>query len=149
MYQDIEKLGGTPRKSRTIGFPDVPSELLPHFVRGVVDGDGTLSWNAKKPVLHIYSGSPHFLSDMASVIERTTGIPAPNLAANRTTTYIKWSTVRAKCLAAWLYIDHAGIALSRKASIAAQFIEWQPKRRPDPGTITDEMRLTFPEYLPS
>jgi hypothetical protein len=100
MYQDIEKVGGTPRKSRTIGFPDIPTELLPHFVRGVVDGDGTLAWNAGKPVLHICSGSPRFLFDMASTIQRATGIPAPNLIANRTTTYIKWSTVRAKCLAA-------------------------------------------------
>jgi hypothetical protein len=148
MYQDIEKLGGTPRKSRTIGFPDVPSELLPHFVRGVVDGDGTLSWNAKKPVLHIYSGSPHFLSDMASVIERTTGIPAPNLAANRTTTYIKWSTVRAKCLAAWLYAENPGLALDRKATIAAQFIQWQPRGTPHRGSITNGMRQNFPDYLP-
>src|SRR6478672_5311123 len=64
MYQDIMTLGGSPRKSRTIGFPDVPSELLPHFVRGVVDGDGTLSWNGDRPVLHIYSASRPFLSDL-------------------------------------------------------------------------------------
>src|SRR5262245_9261495 len=34
MYRDIERHGGTPRKSRTIGFPTIPAELLPHFVRG-------------------------------------------------------------------------------------------------------------------
>ena len=37
MYQDILAHGGTPRKSRTIGFPFVPPDLLAHFVRGVVD----------------------------------------------------------------------------------------------------------------
>src|SRR5215211_5121168 len=37
MYQDIQAHGGTPRKSRTIGFPYVPPHLLPYFVRGVVD----------------------------------------------------------------------------------------------------------------
>jgi hypothetical protein len=148
MYRDLETIGGTPRKSRTIGFPDVPVGLLPHFVRGVVDGDGTLAWNAEKPILHIYSGSPRFLSVMASTIERATGIPAPNLIANRTTTYIKWSTVRAKCLAAWLYAEHPGLALDRKAAIAAQFIQWRPKGTPLRGTITDQMRLNFPDYLP-
>jgi hypothetical protein len=147
MYQDIEAHGGTPRKSRTIGFPDVPSELLPHFVRGVVDGDGTLAWNGDRPVLHIYSGSRKFLFDMAHAIQGTTGIPAPNLAANRANAYIKWSTTRAKCLAAWLYIDNPGLALDRKAAIATQFIEWHPKRQPDSGTITDEMRLNFSDYL--
>ena len=37
MYQDILAHGGTPHKSRTIGFPYVPPDLLPHFVRGIVD----------------------------------------------------------------------------------------------------------------
>lgn len=149
MYQDIEAHGGTPRKSRTIGFPEVPSELLPHFVRGVVDGDGTLSWNAGKPILQVYSGSRQFLSDMAAAIERMTGIPAANIIANRENAYIKWSTIRAKCLAAWLYIENPGLALDRKAVIAARFLEWQPKKRPEQGTVTDEMRLNFADYLPS
>jgi len=146
MYQDIKAHGGTPRKSRTIGFPNVPLDLLPHFVRGVVDGDGTLSWNGDRPVLHIYTGSPQFLFDMALAIQQATGIPAPNLGANRTNAYIKWSTVRAKCLAAWLYVDNPGLALGRKASIAAQFIQWQPRGTPLKGSITDAMRLNFPDY---
>lgn len=149
MYQDLLAHGGTPRKSRTIGFPEVPPELLPHFVRGVVDGDGTLAWNAGKPILQIYSASRPLLDDMAMAIERVIGIPAPNLSANRENAYIKWSTVRAKCLAAWLYFDNIGLALARKAAIAAQFLEWQPKKRPEQGTVTDEMRLKFADYLPS
>jgi hypothetical protein len=149
MYQDIAAHGGTPHKSRTIGFPDVPPDLLPHFVRGVVDGDGTLAWNGDRPVVHVYSGSELFLTNMIVAIEHATGIPAPHLTANRNNWYVKWSTIRAKCLAAWLYIDSCGLAMSRKATIAAQFVQWQPKRRPDQGTITDEMRLTFPDYLPS
>lgn len=149
MYQDIEAHGGTPRKSRTIGFPEVPSELLPHFIRGVVGGDGTLSWNAGKPIVHVYSGSRQFLSDMVAAIDRMTGIPAPNVNANRENAYIKWSTIRAKCLAAWLYIENPGLALTRKAVIAGQFLEWQPKKRPEQGTVTDEMRLKFADYLPS
>jgi hypothetical protein len=64
MYRDIEHHGGSPRKSRIIGFPDVPAELLPHFVRGVVDGDGTLAWNGDRPVLQVYSGSTLFLGGL-------------------------------------------------------------------------------------
>lgn len=147
MYRDIETLGGTPRKSRSIGFPAVPAELLPHFVRGVVDGDGTLSWNGDRPILQVYSGSPLFLNSLIASIERGTGIPAPKPQANRRNWTVKWSTVRAKCLAAWLYMDNSGLALARKAAIAGQFIEWRPKRRPNPETITDEMRLNFSDYL--
>lgn len=147
MFRDLEALGGSPHKSRTIGFPPVPSELLPHFVRGVVDGDGTVSWNAGKPIVQIYSGSQAFLEALAVAVERGTGIPAPNLSKNRENWYIKWSTMRAKCLVAWLYFDHPGIAMERKAAIAAQFVEWQPKKRPAKGTITDEMRLRFVSYI--
>jgi len=149
MYRDIERLGGTPRKSRTIGFPDVPPELLPHFVRGVVDGDGTLAWNGDRPVIQIYSGSPLFVGNMIAAIETATGIPALSLTANRDNWYIKWSTIRAKCLAAWLYVEHPGLALARKAAIAAQFLEWKPRKRPEKGTITEEMRRHFPAYVPN
>ena len=147
MYRDLEALGGTPRKSRTIGFPSVPTELLPHFVRGVVDGDGTLSWNGDRPILQVYSGSPRLLNGLITAVEQGTGIPAPTPQANRENWTAKWSTVRAKCLAAWLYVNNSGLALARKAAFAAQFVEWRPKRRPNQETITNQMRLNFPDYL--
>ena len=149
MYQDILAHGGTPRKSRTIGFPSVPMGLASHFVRGVIDGDGTLTWNDDRPIIHIYSGSQQFLLDLVVAVERETGIPAPRLTANRQNWTVKWSTTRAKCLAMWLYIDNPGLALDRKAAVATQFLAWQPKRRPDPETITDAMRLKFSGHLAS
>jgi hypothetical protein len=148
MYQDVRRLGGTPRKSRTIGFPPIPAEWLAHFVRGVVDGDGTLVWNGDRPVIQVYSGSTAFLTTLGEAITQETGIPAPNIVTNRDNWYIKWSTVRAKCLAAWLYIEHPGLELARKAAIAAHFLEWQPKKRPNAGTITEEMLVRFKKYLP-
>lgn len=149
MYNDLLVLGGMPNKSNVIGFPSVPSELLVHFVRGFVDGDGTLAWNGDRPVLQIYSGSKQLLERMATAIEEQTSIPAPNVVPNRSLWYLKWSTTRAKCLAAWLYFDNAGLALDRKAAVAARFLEWQPKKRPERGTITDGMRQRFARYLPS
>jgi len=149
MYQDILAHGGTPRKSRTIGFPFVPPELLPHFVRGVVDGDGTLAWNGDRPILQIYSSSQKFLNSLIASVEQGTGIPAPNPQANRENWTVKWSTVRAKCLVAWLYVENPGLALDRKATIAAKFLAWQPRKKPEKGTITDTMQLNFPDYLPS
>jgi hypothetical protein len=149
MYQDIQAHGGTPRKSRTIGFPNVPPDLLPHFVRGVVDGDGTLSWNGDRPILQVYSGSQEFLNGLIVSVEQGTGIPAPKPQTNRDNWTVKWSTIRAKCLVAWLYTDNPGLALARKAEVAAQFLVWQPKKKPERGTVTDEMRRKFPGYLPS
>jgi hypothetical protein len=148
MYNDLLVLGGMPNKSNVIGFPRIPAEHLVHFVRGFVDGDGTLAWNGDRPVLQIYSGSKQLLEDMAVAIAEQTGIPAPNVVANRSLWNIKWSTIRAKCLAAWLYVENPGLALDRKAAIAADFIAWQPRKRPHTGTITEAMRLRFAGYLP-
>jgi len=148
LYTDLLALGGMPNKSNVIGFPTIPIEHLVHFVRGFVDGDGTLAWNGDRPVLQIYSGSKRLLEAMAVAIEGQTGIPAPNVVANRALWYLKWSTTRAKCLAAWLYVENPGLALDRKAAIAAKFIAWQPKKRPERGTITEGMRERFGAYLP-
>jgi hypothetical protein len=148
MYYDLLALGGMPNKSNVIGFPTLPAEHLVHFVRGFVDGDGTLAWNGDRPVLQIYSGSKRLLEDMAAAVAEQTGIPAPNVVANRKLWYLKWSTIRAKCLAAWLYVENPGLALDRKAAIATNFIAWQPRKRPNTGTITEAMKLRFAAYLP-
>jgi hypothetical protein len=95
------------------------------------------------------SGSKHLLEKMTLAIEDQTGIPAPNVVANRALWNIKWSTTRAKCVAAWLYVENTGLALDRKAAIAANFIAWQPRKRPNAGTITEAMKLHFAAYLPS
>jgi hypothetical protein len=148
MYYDLLTLGGTPRKSYTTTMPPVPEKLLAHFIRGYVDGDGTLVWNGDRPVIQLYSASAEMLSGVGREIEIATGIPAPNIVANRQLHYIKWSTTRAKCLAAWLYVENLGLALDRKAAIAVDFIHWQPKKRPERGTITEGMRERFAAYLP-
>nr|WP_139088785.1 hypothetical protein [Oscillochloris trichoides] len=148
MYNDLLALGGTPHKSRTTTMPEVPRHLLPHFVRGCVDGDGTLVWNGDRPVVQLYSASSALLAGLGEEVAAVTGIPAPHIVANRELYYIKWSTIRAKCLAAWLYVEHPGLALERKAAIAATFLHWQPKKRPERGTITEEMRVQFCAYLP-
>jgi len=36
--------GCTPRKSLTLTFPQVPKQYLPDFLRGVIDGDGSISF---------------------------------------------------------------------------------------------------------
>ncbi|NTV65417.1 MAG: hypothetical protein HGA65_18045 [Oscillochloris sp.] len=148
MYYDLLALGGTPHKSHTTTMPAIPADQLPHFVRGCVDGDGTLVWNGDRPVIQIYSASSALLSGLGQTIEAATGIPTPTIVANRTLYYIKWSTIRAKCLAAWLYAENPGLALDRKAAIAAKFLDWQPKKRPERGTITEGMRARFGAYLP-
>lgn len=58
MADDLIKLGCVPNKSLTLTFPtkeQVPDELLFHFIRGFVDGDGTIGKMYKQyKTLHMY-----------------------------------------------------------------------------------------------
>lgn len=42
LVSDIEKLGVTERKTLTLTFPDIQKDLIPHFIRGYFDGDGSV-----------------------------------------------------------------------------------------------------------
>lgn len=45
---DLIRLGVTPNKSKIIQFPKVPRKYLNHFIRGLIDGDGSLYTPRKK-----------------------------------------------------------------------------------------------------
>jgi predicted DNA-binding protein YlxM (UPF0122 family) len=65
---DLSQLGITPRKSLTISFPKIPYSFLPHFIRGVFDGDGSVFFEprSKKSPLRVsfVSGSKAFMSTL-------------------------------------------------------------------------------------
>ncbi|QTD42045.1 LAGLIDADG family homing endonuclease [Sporosarcina sp. Te-1] len=70
---DLEKLGITPNKSRSVRFPDVPDEFLPSFIRGVIDGDG---WVQKEGYqMNITTASEHFANSLMAVFKNWRLIP--------------------------------------------------------------------------
>ena len=42
-FDDLCKYGCIPNKSLVIKFPQLPTKLIPHFIRGYFDGDGCIS----------------------------------------------------------------------------------------------------------
>jgi hypothetical protein len=42
MFNDLYKLGCVPRKSLLLKFPIIDKKLIPHFIRGYFDGDGSV-----------------------------------------------------------------------------------------------------------
>lgn len=42
IVDDLINLGVTPRKSKTLSWPDIPKDLVWHFIRGYYDGDGSI-----------------------------------------------------------------------------------------------------------
>ena len=64
IYRDLQTLGLTENKSLTVKFPEIPFELVRHFIRGCWDGDGSLYWEGddrRKPCASYVSGSKEFI----------------------------------------------------------------------------------------
>jgi len=76
IFNDVVKLGGLPRKSLVMRFPDIPKKYLPDFLRGYFDGDGCISLNTKNHSVHCYfcSGSEKFIGKLQTILYDTWGI---------------------------------------------------------------------------
>lgn len=66
--QDLIALGCIPKKSLVLTFPtvkQVPVHLIPHFIRGYFDGDGSISYNKHQNAYHIsFVGTESFIKDL-------------------------------------------------------------------------------------
>ena len=79
MVDDLETLGITAAKSRTIAWPEkLPSFFAREFILGYFDGDGFITYNERPnrryPYLGFTSGSFNLLASIADVIEQHTSI---------------------------------------------------------------------------
>lgn len=54
LYRFLLAIGLTPRKSLTLGGVTVPDDLFHHFVRGLLDGDGSIYLRRHRPTLRTY-----------------------------------------------------------------------------------------------
>lgn len=126
MYQDLTKLGLTPRKSFTTQWPQIPKELYRHLLRGIIDGDGSIKFNTRWDRPHgkahcrsigICSANASFLEEVANFLQNELNIRKPpstweldNTSAGQINWYKKEELIK---LIHYLY-DDATIFLKRK-----------------------------------
>lgn len=66
-FEYLLSIGLTPRKSKTLGKLDIPTKYFPHFLRGCIDGDGSIYMSTHPESKHLqcqmklYSASNLFL----------------------------------------------------------------------------------------
>ena len=132
LWQDLYCVGGRPAKSLVAEMPFVPKKYLRHFMRGYVDGDGSVIWDISqrhRPYLSMVGGIK-FLSKVAVLLDEETGVGIARVKV-RTNRYkapeLIYTGIKAKTLAMWLY-SHAPLALERKAMIAHEFATWEPSK---------------------
>lgn len=111
MKDDLVNLHGiTPKKSRTLKFPDVPEEYVSHFIRGYFDGDGYVSY--RNFFISIVGGSIQFMNRLKEIFEQK-GFE-PNFTSHETHYRVYVSGRKTiKEFSNWIYQDK-NICLIRK-----------------------------------
>ena len=116
MFNDLVKLGCLPRKSLIITFPELNLKLIPHFIRGYFDGDGTVgvyqnlkthSWKILKS--GFCSGSEIFLKELVNYLP----VKNKNIIFNKSLYIIQFSLMDSIVLHNYMYKDFT-ICLTRK-----------------------------------
>jgi hypothetical protein len=86
LVNDLSKYGCVPKKSLVLTFPKLSKNLIPHFIRGYFDGDGSVFISQEKhwrngtikPVIHYrFVGTKEFLIEIDKQINLNGRITQP------------------------------------------------------------------------
>ncbi|WP_020603277.1 hypothetical protein [Spirosoma spitsbergense] len=114
----LTELGCIPRKSLILTFPDfVEPNLLHHFIRGYLDGDGwiTFSGRSKQPTIGAL-GTDSFIRTLAGIITKNVSVKAtirPHDTSKGICRVMVCGSIKCRKFADFLYKD-ATIFLERK-----------------------------------
>lgn len=120
VFKDLVNKGVVKNKTFNLKFPRLDDELIPHFIRGFFDGDGTVFTGQQKDKLYLYSGFSGIESFLKSILNKFPFITSDyeNLYKdNRKKSdcwNIKFSTKKSILLYKYLYKDCDDLFLKRK-----------------------------------
>ncbi len=105
IYNDLINLGLYPRKSLSMQFPQVPDKTLPDFIRGYLDGDGSVLIERAKNIIKVIftSGSRDFLQSLALAITKSCGLKQGKVYNSHRSYQLQYTSKKALKLLAHLY----------------------------------------------
>ncbi|MDO8603425.1 MAG: LAGLIDADG family homing endonuclease [Candidatus Omnitrophota bacterium] len=110
LYNDLEALGLFPNKSLTMEFPSVPESYLADFIRGYLDGDGSVIIEKYKKdrddrrLKAIFtSGSKIFLESLDKCLQDFCYIKGPNLYNSHRSYQLVYRNWKAKKVLDFIY----------------------------------------------
>lgn len=132
-YRYLLNIGLQPRKSLILDSLQIPNQYFRDFLRGLIDGDGTVrTWDHSSNgneqwELRIFSAAPKFIGWLHRKIEDHFGVKGALIpqteSARRNTMYnLKFGKMAARKILAACYYEKA-LALARKQRLAKQCVE--------------------------
>lgn len=93
--EDLIKLGCTPRKSLTLTFPtenQLPRNLIPHFIRGYLDGDGCV-YNGEHGCSISLIGTNEFLNSIQDIVNKELGLTKTKISKKGNAYQCQWKGI--------------------------------------------------------
>jgi len=109
----LEKWGLYANKTFSMSFPNISRELLPHFIRGLIDGDGSIG-HYKDFAISFICASKTFIESFREIVKNETGFSGSMYTNKSGIITLKYSTNQAKKICEYIYNDSEGIRLERK-----------------------------------
>jgi len=104
-----------PNKRHILEFPDIPGELVRHYIRGYFDGDGSISNINQTLEFSIATGSMPFILDLQERLSRACNLNKTKLKQRHHNTWAVSYTGNRQCRRIYDYLyANSGIWLDRK-----------------------------------
>jgi hypothetical protein len=136
----------TPRKSLTLKAPIIPDEFYPDFIRGCIDGDGTLGiydvldkrskknkFN-KQIVCGLVSASKDFITDVMKILhlnDHTCTFFEEKKNRKNSLYTIKFSGRKTYNFLKWIYYPSTPLSMPRKMEIAKEILNYYDNKGAD------------------
>jgi len=128
MFNDLIHLGCTPQKSLKLQYPNIPSELDRHFIRGFIDGDG--SWHITKrdkTIVCTMKSNKEILIKIKQIIKATSNVRPDSSNSPQLYRLCIQGNNKCKKLHNWLYKDSV-IFLDRKKQLCEKHFKLLDRR---------------------
>lgn len=115
LVRRLQELGVGPAKSLSTTLPDVPGEVFSHLVRGIVEGDGSLTLHERRFMVAINSASSEFLPKLSEALPFRGSLFQVGKGKRKNPMWrLAYSGKEALRMCEWMYQDSDGMRLSRK-----------------------------------
>ncbi|MBI3651476.1 MAG: hypothetical protein HY231_10695 [Acidobacteria bacterium] len=122
MAADLSRYGVVPRKSALTYLPVLQQEFMPHLLRGILDGDGTVSHRQDGGAIIGFCGSERLLTEIRMWLICKLGISDNRLHQNKSVAFIQWSLdADIRKITRYLY-QNAEVYLERKKVLLKRYL---------------------------
>ncbi len=128
-YDFLLSIGLTPAKSKTIGPLNIPTKYFPDFLRGCIDGDGSLGYfihpESKLPQFRIRlaSASPKFLTWVLQILQKEFHIQGGFIYhTKKSASTLSFGKRDARKILPLMYYEKSLPSLKRKRVVAEAFL---------------------------